>query len=434
MKIRKHLSASGLYKKVKKGFSEVEDHRGEQVKISLSDALMSGFAMFSLKDESLLEFDGRRAKPENLHEVYQIENIPCDTQMRTILDEVEAEELRPIYKSIVQELQRGKVLEEFQVMGKYYVVSLDGTGYFSSRKVYCENCLEKKLRNGEIIYYHQMLGAVIVHPEQKAVIPLMPEPIIKQDGKKKNDCERNAAKRFITKLRQDYPKLPFIVVEDALSSNAPHIWELKKHKMRFILGVKEGDHKHLFKKAYEAHEQGNATEFERHEGQVTHRFRFVNQLPLNQSNADLKVNLLQYWEMSEDGIQYFAWVTDFTLTRFNAYDIMRIGRARWKVENETFNTLKNQGYHFEHNFGHGKKNLSSVFASLMMLAFAVDQAQQLACQLFQATIIKLGSKKRLWKAMRALFYSIPFDCMESLYKALLHGYRIESIVILEGET
>ena len=153
MKTRKHLSANGLYKKVKTGFGEVEEHRTNQVKISLPDALMSGFAMFSLKDESLLEFDGRREKPENLKKLYQIENIPCDTQMRTILDKVEPEALRPVYKSVVQELQRGKVLEQFQVLGGHYVVAVDGTGYFSSRVVHCEHCLEKKLRNGKTLYH-----------------------------------------------------------------------------------------------------------------------------------------------------------------------------------------------------------------------------------------------------------------------------------------
>ena len=64
--------------------------------------------------------------------------------------------------------------------------------------------------------------------------------------------------------------------------------------------------------------------------------------------------------------------------------MVRGGRARWKIENETFNTLKNQGYQFGHNFGHGKQNLSTIFVMLMMLAFLVDQTQELCCPLFQA--------------------------------------------------
>ena len=111
---------------------------------------------------------------------------------------------------------------------------------------------------------------------------------------------------------------------------------------------------------------------------------------------------------------------------------MRAGRARWKIENETFNTLKNQGYQFEHNFGHGKKHLSVVFALLMMLAFLVDQVQQAACPLFQAVLAKVGSKKRLWEKMRTLFFSLSFECMEDIWRALLYGYKISGFVILDG--
>ena len=67
--------------------------------------------------------------------------------------------------------------------------------------------LEKHHRNGSITYSHQLLGAALIHPDRREVIPLMPEPIVKQDGTEKNDCERNAAKRFLAKLRQDHPHL-----------------------------------------------------------------------------------------------------------------------------------------------------------------------------------------------------------------------------------
>ena len=375
---------------------------------------MSGFAMFSLKDSSLLAFDKRRKEPENLHSVYGIAQIPSDTQMRTILDDVDPEKLRPIYKGIFETVQRGKELAAYQIMGKYYLVSLDGTGYFSSKEINCENCLVKNLRNGETLYHHQMLGAAIIHPDLKTVLPLMPEPIIKQDGNTKNDCERNAAKRFLEKFRQDHPRLPVIITEDALSSNGPHIAELKKHDLRFILGVKESDHVFLFEQAEQARQAGRGGAHEFSKDGILHRFRFVNQVPLNASHPNVLVNLLEYWEVSAKGEQYFSWITDFSIERHNTYTLMRAGRARWKIENETFNTLKNQGYQFEHNFGHGKNNLSVVFVLLMMLAFLVDQVQQAACPLFQAVLTKIGTKKLLWERMRSLFYDLNFDCMEDI--------------------
>ena len=434
MKPGKHLSADGLFRRVRKRMGGIKDHRPMNVKIPLVDTLMSGLALFALKDPSLLAFDKRREAPGNLKRVFGIEKIPSDTQMRTILDDVNPEELRPLYKDVFGQLQRGKVLEGMTFMGGYYLVSLDGTGYFSSKTVHCESCLEKKHRDGSITYTHQLLGAAIVHPEQKAVIPLMPEPIIKQDGAKKNDCERNAAKRFFEKLRQDHPCLPMIIIEDALSANAPHIEELRRHKLRFILGVKAGDHKHLFAHVAQAEREGRTTEFELREGGITHRFRFLNDVPLNESNANVRVNFLEYWEIQDGKIRHFSWITDFTIDCHNAYSLMRGGRARWKIENETFNTLKNQGYHFEHNFGHGNNHLSVVLAMLMMLAFAIDQAQQLSCQLFQAAWKKCGSKRLLWERMRSRFSELPIDSMSDIWRAIAFGFHIEGRIVIHDST
>jgi hypothetical protein len=432
MKVRKHLSADGLLKMVKKRFDKIKDHRPINVEIPLADALMSGFAMFSLKDPSLLAFDGRRQEPENLKRVYGINQIPSDTQMRTILDDVNPEGIRPQFKGVFQQLQRGKELGKMRYMGRYYLASLDGTGYFKSEKVHCANCLEKHYkRSGKTIYSHQMVGGAIVHPDRREVIPLAPEPIIKQDGTKKNDCERNAAKRFLAKLRQDHPRLPLIIIEDALSANAPHIQELKRHNLRFILGVKPGDHTYLFDFVRQADEAGETTRFEIEKDGVIHRFCFLNDVPLNESNTDVRVNFIEYWEVKSGKTQHFSWVTDFTITSKNAFALMRGGRARWKIENETFNTLKNQGYHFEHNFGHGQQHLSVVFAYLMMLAFTVDQAQQLSCQLFQAAWAKAGSKRELWEKLRGLFNNLPMDSMTMIWRAIAFGFRVERVIIYD---
>ncbi len=431
MKTRKYLSANGLISRIKQGFGKIKDHRAKNITITLKEALMSGFAMFSLKDPSLLAFDQRRQTDSNLGRVYGIEKVPSDSQMRTILDEVDPEILRPVFKDVFDQLQRGKELEKMVYLGGY-LVSMDGTGYFTSKTVYCSDCLEKKSKTGKITYSHQLLGAAIVHPERAEVIPLPPEPIIKQDGEKKNDCERNAGKRLLAKLRQDHPHLPLIIIEDALSSNAPHIRELQKHKMRFILGVKESDHTFLFDYVRQAEQEGRVSTVEIEEGDTLHRFRFINQAPLNASHQDLLINFVEYWEITSNKTQHFSWVTDFTLSNGNLMRIMRGGRARWKIENETFNTLKNQGYHFEHNYGHGNNHLSVVFAMLMMLAFLVDQTQQLACQLFQAVLQKEGSRRSLWEHLRALFYALAFDSFEDIWRAQLYGYKITDFEILDG--
>src|SRR5919199_6857428 len=421
---RKHLSADALFSVVRSGFAAIPDYRLSDTEISLTNALMSAFALFSLKSPSLLAFDKHRVEG-NLETIYAIDHVPCDTQMREILDPVSPESVRPQFKSIFGQLQRGKALESMMFLDDYYLLALDGTEYFSSKTIHCASCLQKVHRNGSITYYHQMLGAALVHPDQRAVIPLMPEPIIKQDGTGKNDCERHAAKRFIAKLRQDHPHLKFVVTEDSLSANAPHIETLHAHGLHYILGVKDGDHAYLFAQVQTAEQAGRVTYYERHDraAGIIHRFRFVNDVPLNASHVDLRVNFIAYWEVGATKVQHFSWVTDLRVSKRNVFHLMRGGRARWKIENETFNTLKNQGYHFEHNYGHGEQHLSVVFAMLMMLAFLVDQAQQLCCALFQAVWAKLGSKCLLWERMRALFYTYALESMHELWEALWYGYE-----------
>jgi hypothetical protein len=421
---RKQLSADALFRIVRSGFAHIPDHRSGDTEISLTDTLMSSFAMFSLKSPSLLAFDEERSAG-NLRTIYGIEQAPCDTRMREILDPVSPESLRPLFKSVFRQLQRGKALEEMTYLDGHYLLALDGTGYFSSKTIHCASCLQKVHRNGSITYYHQMLGAAIIHPDVREVIPLMPEPIVQQDGTEKNDCERHAAKRFIAKLRQDHPHLKFIITEDSLSSNAPHIETLHDQSCHYILGIKEGDHAYLFEHVRAAEQAGGVTNYERHDraAGVVHRFRFVNDVPLNASRSDVRVNFIEYWEISQDQVQHFSWVTDLRVSKRNVYQLMRGGRARWKIENETFNTLKNQGYHFEHNYGHGEQNLSVVFAIMMLLAFLVDQTQQLCCGLFQAVWAKLGSKRRLWERMRALFYDYDLASIRQLLEALFYGLK-----------
>jgi hypothetical protein len=424
-KARKDLSADALFRLVHKRFDDILDPRSGQTAIPLGDALMSGFAMFSLKDPSLLAFDERRLDPnDNFRDIYSIDRVPSDSQMRDILDPVDPDQLRPAFTDVFRRLQRGKVLERFTYLEGCYLLSLDGTQYYSSSKIHCASCLVKQHRNGTVTYSHQLLGATIVHPDRKEVIPLCPEPIVNQDGHTKNDCERNATRRWLQKFRQEHPHLPVIVVEDALSANAPHLQDLRDFNMHYIIGVKPGDHKFLFECLDEADAAGRTQTLSLvdEDTGIVHHFRWHHAVALNESHANELVNVLEYWEIHADGkMQYFSWITDLTLTPDNVYHVMRGGRARWKIENETFNTLKNQGYHLEHNYGHGEKNLSVMLALLMFMAFLVDQVQQLCCPVFQAAWKKMHSKRHLWERIRQLFEDFRFQSMLALLTAIVRG-------------
>lgn len=447
-----------------------DPRRLKSVQIELHDALMSAFGIFSLKFPSLLQFqEAFRAEDQkqNLKNLYGITSIPSDTQMREILDPIDPEEIRPAFNDVFQQVQRGGALKEMEFYKGHYLLAADGTGYFSSNRVHCDNCMKKKTRKSkkrdeqerqqildededdvridpserefvvvdttlektkeeddskespQWTYYHQLVGASIVHPDHSTVIPLCPEPIRKQDGQVKNDCESNATKRFLKKFREDHPKLKVIFIQDAIASNLPHIRELKNCQMSFILGVQPGSHEFLFKAVDQEQKRG---EVKTHQvvdtiGQKilkkrTRRYRWVNGVLLNAQDLTEVVNFLEFWEdvewinakgESKKQSVHFSWVTDLEIRTNNLTKLVQGGRCRWKIENETFNTLKNQGYHFEHNYGHGYLHLTTVFAYLMMLAFLFDQVQQASCELFQQALAKCSSRQAFWEKLKILY-------------------------------
>ena len=212
-----------------------------------------------------------------------------------------------------------------------------------------------------------------------------------------------------------------MILEDGLASNGPHIKKLLQQlNMRYIPGAKPGDHKFLFDWVASSPETRTleTVDIDRKK----YPFCYHNQVPLHDANYDLNVNFLECWETDAKGDKRgFSWVTDRKITERNAEMIMRAGRARWKVENETFNTLKNQGYHFEHNFGHGKKNLATVFANLMILAFLIDKAQAIGCQLFQKTQKVAERPRYLWRKVRSRFDEWLLPDWETLYRSIAYG-------------
>ena len=433
IKMRAHLNADALFATIRKDFGTVSDRRAANASIPLVDALMSGFAMFSLKDPSLLAFDERRSeRPESLHGVYGVGVIPSDTQMRTILDEVAPTHLRRAFRSVFHQLQRGKVLPKLTCLGGHLLLAIDGTGIHSSENIGADYCLTKERRDGTIEYHLQMVAGAFVSPDCKEVFVLCPELIRRQDGSNKNDCERNAVRRYFVDFRREHPHLKVIVTEDGLSANAPHIKDLMAHDLRYILSAKPGDHAYMFNHIDTAAERGDVTDLILPDGKMTNRthcFRFLNAVPLNKASEDeLRVNFLEHWEVETRGEEVivrnrFSWVTDLAITADNAMEIMRCGRARWRIENETFNTLKNQGYNLGHNYGLGKKHLSAVFMHLMLLAFLVDQVQQLCCPLFQAARAKVSSKRSLWERIRNYFHTFIAPSMERILRMIAHGFE-----------
>ena len=409
-------------------FAQLQDHRRANSSYELADVLRSAFAMFSLKSPSLLAFkELTKQEEKNLKAIYHLQSVPSDTQMRTTLDPLSPAPLRTLFAKLFNKLSEAGVIKEYEYWKGQLVISIDGVEHFCSTKVHCNHCTTRTHRNGETSYHHSGLAAVVVHPDQEDVFTLDFEPILNADGSKKNDCERNAAKRLCQDLHERYPDLKPILVEDALYANAPHIRQITSYGWFFVLNVKPDSHESLERQFAGRRSSGQVKELRITDPQgIKHYFAWTNDLCLCESAVDVSINYQLYEQTDKKGkVTRWTWITNIPLNARSVEPVMRAGRARWKIENETFNTLKNQGYNFEHNYGHGKQNLATILALLMFLAFTVDQMIQRCWRVFRQVRGGLRTKAKLWDMVRSLFKVQPFPTMDALYRQIADLYDIQ---------
>ena len=414
-----------LVKELRSDFQNIPDHRAANVVHKLPNILMSAYAIFALKYPSLLCFEQQpEVERSNLQKLFGVDKVCSDAQMRRVLDEIDPDHLQALFPKRFKLLKRTGLIADYRFLKKYLLFSIDGVHYFESRKIKCKRCLEKNHRNGEKSYHHSMLGLAMVHPDRREVFPLGNEAIQKQDGASKNDCELNAAKRLLDRMLEDYKSVPAIILEDALYANEPHIEKILDNKWDFILNVKPSSHSTLFKHFEARKSRRQVHTLVLKEGKVQHHFYWMNNVPLN-GNGNIRVNFLYYEQHSKGKIKRFSWVTSLRLRKSNVYDIMRAGRARWKIENEQFNTLKNQGYHFEHNYGHGYNHLCNIMALMMLLAFFSDQIIQACNRLFNDIWTAAKAKNRVWERTRAVFITRSVNSFKELFVILAGIYSIQ---------
>lgn len=422
MHIKKHLSFTAIRKELSVLFGQIDDTRqAGKVDYTLHDCLMSALAMMFFQDPSVLSFQRRMQdslQSSNLKTMFAVDTIPSDSALRQTLDAVPTQAIHSTFSMLLKQLQRGKQLDAYKLESGHHLIALDGSQYFSSKKINCPNCLTYQRTRGSVRYSHQILQAVMLNPHMHQVLPMAPEPVANSDGNTKQDCEINAGKRIVKKIRRTHPKLKMVITADGLYSKQPFIDVLKANRMSFILVAKPTDHKLLFEWVDELDGlgQGGHLQFSDDKGR-RHVYRWVNQVPLNGSrNAD-QVNFFEYWLYTNHKVTYHnSWVTDLDINTNNIVELVRAGRARWKIENETFNTLKNQGYHIEHNFGHGQRFLANTFFVLNLLAFYIHQILELCDRGYQYCRSKFSSRKEYWNNLRAIIRIMLFRDFDHLLR------------------
>lgn len=422
-----------LIKLLRNRFENIPDHRMQKkgnIQYTMGDCLSTAYSMFSLKDATVAfyrkEYPNRK---ENLERVYGIKKVPGDTAMRETLDGLEYTHLQEEFKPCLDILSEKGVFDSRLVLGKYLAFSSDGTGYYCSGTIGCKHCLIKKLKDDKVQYHHQLLAGVNVHPFEKEVFPLAVTPIMNTDGCKKNDCELNASKRLIPLIHKMLPDYNLLGLFDALYANGPHIKTLQEYKISYIIGVKSG---HVYELAKILKIQNALEEVEWEKDGKQCKVSYRNNLTLNMTHPEITVNYFDYTEtnLKTGAVYYSSWITDIVITEEAVEELVLVARTRWKVENETFNTLKNQGYHLEHNYGHGKYNLASNFAILTFLAFLVDQMAQYFDVSFQKAWKERGTKTGLWQKIKEIFNLLPVNSMNAIYRFISEKRRVDYPLIV----
>jgi hypothetical protein len=406
------------------GFS---DSRSGNVTYPMADIGMAAFSLFFMQSDSFLSFQRRLEQghgDSNCRTLFGIEKIPTDNHIRALLDPVAPASLQPCFDQALSELREQGGLRLFERLGGRSLIALDGTEYFRSQKLGCDRCLTRKRGNGAVESYHTMLAATIVAPGHNLVFPLMPEFIAPQDGAEKQDCERNAVKRWLAAHAGRVAALRPVYLGDDLFCCQPVAAAVLATQADFLFVCKPDSHKTL-DEFLQGIDMEELTAIERKPGKrtSTYRFRWIENVPLRDGKEPLQVNWIGVTIVDANGKTTYngAFATSLAVNRDNVQEIAACGRARWKIENEGFNVLKNNGYNLEHNFGHGKKHLAATFATFNLLAFAFHTVCDALETLWKKAREAIGKRARFFQDLHTITAYMLFQNWTALLKTLGQG-------------
>lgn len=431
---------------------QIPDSRnGPNKQYSVRDAMIAAFACFWAQDGSLLQFQKRMSdefQESNFEKLFEVNKIPTDDTIRNICDQIDPVYLNQSFYDNFDFLLDKKVVNNFEVLdNNSIIIALDGTKTFKSNSICCENCNIYKHKNGQVENVHLTLGTSIVSPKTDIVIPLPPEHNLKEKNNKKQDCEQNAIYRWFEKnydiITNYYPPDKIIILADDLHSRNNFVSSLNDKGLKFILNCKENSHKTLFEFT-KYNDLNSISYYDKVKGFKTeklHIISWLSGLPLRDNAESETVNFISLKiidgkkrrknkYIDSDGIKktictatenydiVFSFITNIPLTINNVKEIIEAARARWKIENNNFNILKNSGYNIKHNFGHGNKFLASTLLSLNILAFSFHCVMQLCDEYWIKAYNDFNNRIKFFSKLNNLLSFYIFDSFDHVFKVL----------------
>jgi hypothetical protein len=410
-----------------------EDRAANRIDYSRHDTLMSGFALMFFQHPSLLQFQRAMKKNRqrcNLETVFGVTEVPSDTQMREILDGVPVEPVRRLLSDLFEGVRRAGWAGQFKIhlptgkhRGDYHTLVLDGSEYFHSTAIQCPGCLRWTDAEGTEHYHHLVVGATLVRAGSHRVLPLDVEEVRNSDGTEKQDCEINAGKRLLGRVRREHRQLTAIVTGDDLYAHEPMVQQLQQNRFPFVLVAKPESHPELFEWVRMLEQRGGSEHGQWHEGPACQRrffdYRIARQVPLSAA-LQTWVTFVEVWETNRSGerVYHNSFITDLDVDGENVAVVVQIGRSKWKIENEQFNVHKNHGYELEHNYGHGQQTLSMIFYLLNLLAFVAHAIVEMGDRLYQQCRAQ-ESRRELWNALRTLMNRVLVESWSDLLRFYL---------------
>lgn len=396
---------------------------GGNSRYSMADIGLAAFSMFFMQHPSFLAFQRtlyENTGQDNTQTLFGMEKIPSDNHIRNLLDGVEPSHFDDNFFAIIDDLHASNAPIVNNVLGGYTLIALDGSEYYCSKKISCPACSSRMRADGLKEYFHAFLGATIVAPGDQKVFCLPPEFIQPQDGDKKQDCEYKAVHRWFERVAPQCKKYKPIYLGDDLFAKHDICNISLQAEGNFIFTCKDSSHKTLaaFRKGLTpfTHVEVHGIGSQKRE----YRYSWIPNLPIRDGEDALLVNWFEVNIINPSGKSTYrsSFITNLTPTKQNIVELVACARARWKIENETFNILKNNGYHLEHNFGHGKQTLAAVMVTLNLLAFTMHNACDAIERLWQNARKVRGARNRLFihlwtittyhvfQTWRALLYTV----------------------------
>lgn len=404
---------------------------GKNTQYDVMDAASGAFSVFFTQCPSFLSHQKMLQQKHGLSNaktLFGMKRIPSDNQIRNLLDSVDPSCLSSVFTDCLYALRSSGDLDTYRVaLGENrndLLLALDGTTYFSSSECSCDNC-STKVKDGQTLYAHSMVTPTIVAPGKNKVISLPPEFITPQDGETKQDCELKASKRWIADNGDMYKKLGVTYLGDDLYAHEPFCRELLGKGGNFILVCKPDSHKTVYEWVKGITKEKVEDRFDGKTHQI-YAYQYVENVPLRDGKDSLLVNFVEVTvkdRKTEKQLYHNAFVTNHPLTDKTLPAIVDCGRARWKIENENNNTLKTAGYHLEHNFGHGKKHLASLLATMNILAFLFHTMLEFMNEKYQLLRKIIGARKQFFHHIKILLIYHPYQNFDHLMDFMLEGLK-----------